>query len=162
MKISLPLMAMVMLLTISVSPITHAHELGSNKKPLAYGKDQTIIDLEKLVWSPLKVEGLPEGAQIAVLRGDLGKGDSEIILKIPAGYKVPVHTHTSSETYIWISGAFALISDKGEKTFYNGPAYISFPGNAPPHGLECGQKQECIFYLRYARPFDIIYPDTKQ
>lgn len=151
----------VISLIISFSSLVHSHELGSNKKPLSYGKDQTIVDIDKVVWSPLKMEGLPDGAQFAVLRGDLSKGNSELILKLPAGYELPVHTHTSAETYIWISGAFEFISHDGQVTNYRGPAYISFPGNAPPHGMVCGKKAPCVFYLRYTRPFDIIYPDKK-
>ena len=135
----------------------YAHDLGSNKRPIAFGADQTIVDVDKLVYEPLEVEGLPKGAEIAHIRGDLGKAGSESILRIPPGYHVPSHTHTSEELYMWISGAFTLISDKGEEKLFRGPAYISFPGNAPPHTLICGNKEPCVFYLAYTRPFDIIY-----
>ena len=136
----------------------HAHELGSNMRPLAFGDDQTIIDVNKLVWEPLKVDGLPEGVEHALLRGDFTKDGAEAILRIPAGYKVPIHTHTSDELYIWLSGAFTLIAHDGTRTDFAGPAYISFPGNAPPHGLECGPDEPCVFYLKFSRPFDIKYP----
>ncbi len=136
---------------------SNAHELGSNKKPIAFGNDQTIVDVEKLVWEPLNVEGLPPGAEIAPLRGSLDIAQSESIVRIPPGYVVPSHTHTSEELYLWISGAFTLVSDKGEKTSFNGPAYISFPGSAPPHALICGEREPCLFYLAYTRPFDIEY-----
>ena len=33
----------------------------------------TIADIGKLEWAPLKLEGLPEGIEIATLRVDLGK-----------------------------------------------------------------------------------------
>jgi quercetin dioxygenase-like cupin family protein len=133
-----------------------AHE-ATNLKPLVFGADQTIVDLTKLVWGPLKVEGLEPGAEIALLRGDLGKDHSESILRLPPGYTLRQHTHTSDELYVWISGAFTLTSDKGVEKKFSGPAYISFPGNAPTHGLKCGDKEPCIFYLRYSRPFDIKY-----
>ncbi len=148
---------LLFLVSIIIFTQSHAHELGSNKKPIAYGNDQTIVDVDKLVWEPLVVDGLPDGAEIAHLRGDLGKANSESILRIPPGYVVPSHTHTSEELYVWISGTFKLVSDKGEETDFRGPAYISFPGNAPPHALICGKKEPCIFYLAYTRPFDIIY-----
>lgn len=134
-----------------------AVELGSNTKPLSFGKDQTIVDLTKIVWSPLKVDGLPSGAEIAVLRGDLSKGEAEALLKFPPGYKVPNHSHTSDEVYIWVNGAFTLIAHDGTRTAFSGPAYISFPGNAPPHGLECGNVAPCVLYLKYSRPFDVQY-----
>jgi hypothetical protein len=44
----------------------------------AFGADQTIADVGKVEWQPLKLEGLPAGIEIAVLRGDLGKGGGEL------------------------------------------------------------------------------------
>ena len=130
---------------------------GSNVQPLSFGKDQTIVDIAKVVWAPLKLEGLPPGAEIAVLRGDLAKGDAEILLRFPPRYKIPNHSHTSDEVYVWLSGAFTFIAYDGTRTNFSGPAFISFPGSAPPHGLECTGPQACIAYLRYSRPFDIKY-----
>ena len=152
------LIQILVLLGAFMATQSNAHPLGSNLNPISYGSDQTIVDITKLVWSPLEVEGLPAGAEIAVLRGDLGKAGSESILKLPPGYIVPSHTHTSDELYVWIQGAFTLISYKGEKTKFDGPSYISFPGKAAPHALICGDKEPCILYLKYSRPFDIEYP----
>jgi hypothetical protein len=134
-----------------------AAEIGSNANPMSFGKDQTIIDVSKVVWSPLDVEGLPKGGEIALLRGDLSKGESEALLRFPPGYKVPNHSHTSDELYVWLSGAFTLVAHDGTRTQFTGPTYISLPGNAPPHGLECGAIEPCVLYLWLSRPFDIQY-----
>lgn len=143
---------------LSVAVNVSSHELGSNIKPIALGADQTIIDFDKVVWSPLEVEGLAPGAEIAVIRGDLSKDGSEVIIKTPAGYEVAMHTHTSDETYIWIKGAYTLISENGKKhKFASGQGYISFPGNAPKHGLTCDAKDYCLLYVKWSRPFDIVY-----
>lgn len=130
---------------------------GSNVQPLSFGKDQTIVDVTKAVWGPLNVEGLPKGAQIAILRGDLAKADAEILLRFPPGYIVPNHSHTSDEVYVWLSGSFTLIAYDGTRTKFAGPAFMSFPGSAPPHGLECSGSEACVLYVRYSRPFDIKY-----
>lgn len=130
---------------------------GSNLKPWSFGDDQTIVDIEKVVWTPLEVSGFPPGAKIAVLRGGLNTGGSESLLKLPPSYKVPSHSHTSDELYIWVKGAFRLIARDKTEIRFDGPAYISFPGNAPQHGLQCGKDEDCIFYLRLSRPFDIKY-----
>jgi hypothetical protein len=45
--------------------VTHglaADIMPSNKQPLSFGPGQTIIDLKKIVWDPLKGEGIPPGA----------------------------------------------------------------------------------------------------
>jgi quercetin dioxygenase-like cupin family protein len=147
----------LMFMAVTVVGGASSHELGSNLKPLSFGTDQTIVDLTKIVWTPLELDGLAPGVEIASLRGDLAKGEAEILLRIPAGYKVPNHTHTSDELYVWLQGAFTFIAHDGTRTKFSGPAYISFPGNAPPHGLECGKGSPCVFYLKYSRPFDIRY-----
>ena len=150
--------AWISLLTLSLFlGNTIAHEAGSNKKPLIFGDGQVTVDIEKVVWDPLVVEGLTPGAEIAVLRGDLGKGYSESLLKLPPNYVVPNHSHTSDELYVWLKGAFTMIAHDGTETNFSGPAYISFPGNAPPHGLKCGPKEPCLLFLSYSRPFDIKY-----
>ena len=146
--------AAVALLMGAASP---ADEPGSNTQPLSFGDDQTIVDVDKIVWGPLDIEGLTPGAEIAVVRGDLEKDHSESIVRLPPGYVLRSHTHTSDELYVWMSGSFTLIAHDGTETEFRGPAYISFPGNAPRHGMRCGSKEPCLFYLRYSRPFDIKY-----
>jgi quercetin dioxygenase-like cupin family protein len=67
---------------------------------------------------------------------------------------VPSHSHTSDEVYVWLKGAFTYIAADGTRQKMDAPAYISLPGNAPPHTIECGDGQ-CVFYIRYSRPFDL-------
>ncbi len=152
-------------LTLSFQPAfsDQNNKVGSNIRPISFGDDQTIIDFNKVIWKPLKVEGLPPGAEIAVLRGKLDTGNSESLLKLFPGYKMPMHSHTSNELYVWLEGAFTLIAHDGKEIKFDSFAFISFPGNAPPHGLKCGLKKACILYLRLSRPFDIKYfPDSKK
>src|SRR5207253_10939080 len=95
----------------------------------SFGPDQTIADVGKVEWQPLQLEGLPPGAEIASLRGDLGKGGGEILLRVPANYTVPNHSHTSDEVYVWLKGSFTYIAADGSQAELDAPAYISLPGN---------------------------------
>ncbi len=63
-----------------LAPASRSHEPGSNKNPLSFGDDQTIVDLDKIIWAPLEVEGLAPGAEIAVIRGALSSDHSESLL----------------------------------------------------------------------------------
>lgn len=130
-----------------------ADGLGTNKQPLSFGADQTIIDLNKIEWGPLELEGFEPGAEVAILRGDLATA-AEVLIRLPAGYTVPNHSHTSDETYVWIKGEFTYIAADGTAKEMSGQSFISLPGQAPPHALICGPKP-CYFYLRYTRPFDV-------
>ena len=111
-------------------------------------------------WKPLQLEGLPAGSEIAALRGDLAKGGGEILLRVPANYTVPNHSHTSDELYVWLKGAFTYVAGDGKQVDIDGPAYISLPGNTP-HALKC-HDEPCLFYVRYSRPFDLhVHPMPK-
>ena len=120
----------------------------------SFGPDQTIADISKMEWAPLKLDGFAPGIEIASLRGDLAKGGAEILLRTPPKYVVPNHSHTSDEVYVWLKGAFTYIAADGTRQEMDAPAYISLPGNAPPHTIECGDGP-CVFYIRYSRPFDL-------
>jgi len=134
-----------------------ADKVASNKQPLSFGKGQTIIDLQKVVWEPLKGEGIPPGPQIAMLRGDLAAGGGELLVRLPANYTFPNHSHTSDELYVWIQGDFTYIAEDGTATALSRHTYISLPGGVP-HALKCG-KTPCVFYVRYVGPFDYkIHP----
>ncbi len=126
---------------------------GSNLRPYGFGPDQTIVDIGKVAWEPLRLDGLAPGAEIAVLRGDLAKGGAEILLRFPPGYAVPVHSHTSDELYLWLAGAFTYVAADGAERGLRAPAYISLPGGVA-HWLRCGS-DPCVLFLRYSRPFDL-------
>jgi quercetin dioxygenase-like cupin family protein len=129
-----------------------ADKTGSNKHPLSFGPGQTIIDVRNVVWEPLKGEGIPPGVQIAMLRGDLAAGGGELLVRLPANFTFPNHSHTSDEIYVWIQGDFTYVADDGTATPLSRHAYISLPANVP-HALRCG-KTPCVFYVRYPGPFD--------
>jgi len=135
-----------------------ADEYASSASPLSFGPDQAIIDFRKITWSPLELAGFAPGAEIAVLRGDLAYG-SELILRVPSGYLIPNHNHTSDETYIWLSGEFTYINGAdGRAAAMSEQGFISLPGSASPHAIRCGA-DPCVFYLRYSRAFDhAVYP----
>ena len=147
------LIAAVALAAALPSSANAAEEQKPAKGFSAFGTDQTIADIGKVEWQPLKLEGLPAGIEIAALRGDLGKGGGEILLRLPANYTVPNHSHTSDELYVWLKGAFTYVAADGSQVEIGGPAYISLPGNTP-HALKC-HSEPCVFYVRYGRPFDL-------
>jgi hypothetical protein len=131
----------------------HAADPKPPKGFYGFGADQTIVDIGKVEWQPLKLEGLPPGMEIATLRGDLAKGGGEILLRLPINYTVPNHSHTSDELYVWLKGAFTYIAEDGKQVKIDNPAYVSLPGKTP-HALKC-HDEPCIFYVRYGRAFDL-------
>ena len=60
-----------------------AQSVALPKGIYSFGPDQTIADIGKVEWAPLKLDGFAPGIEIASLRGDLAKGGAEILLRTP-------------------------------------------------------------------------------
>src|SRR5687767_11889025 len=68
----------------------------------------TLNPPDKLQWKA-GPPSLPKGAQIAVLEGDPSKeGPFVFRVKVPDGYRIPVHTHPKTERVTVISGTFNI------------------------------------------------------
>src|SRR5436190_23064752 len=66
--------------------------------------DFKVFSPDKIKWQEAP-PSLPKGAQIAVLEGDLNKeGPFVFRIKMPDGYRVPLHTHPKMERATVISG----------------------------------------------------------
>ena len=100
--------AVLALLLIPLGVVRAQGTRHTNTQPLAFGPDQTIIDLNKRVWVPLEAEGSP-GPEMAVLRGDGKAAWFEVVVRLPAHYTSPHHSHTSDEHYVWLKGNFTYI-----------------------------------------------------
>ena len=75
--------------------------------------DHAVVAPDQLKWGPAP-PAFPKGAQLAVITGDPSKEGAYVVrLKVPAGYKVPAHTHPNDENITVISGTFNI--GMGEK-----------------------------------------------
>ena len=101
---------------------------------------------------------LPAGAKLAVLSGDPGKeGMFAIRLQMPAGYKIPAHTHPTDEIVTVISGTCS---------FGMGPKYDDGAKEMPagafvvlPSGMQhfAGSKAGCVVQVQSMGPFQVVY-----
>ena len=119
------LLIVLFLILTSFAKGRAADIIASNKQPVSFGKDQTLIDLNKVVWEPLTGEGIPPGPEIATLRGNLATGGGEALVRLPANYTFPNHSHTSNELYVWLKSDFTYIADDSTATELSGQTYIS-------------------------------------
>ena len=111
-----------------------------------------IADSSTLNWKPL--EGIPEGAKVAVLAGNPTTSASEVVISLPAGYLFPHHSHTSPEILFWSKGEFTYIADDGTKQDLQPDTYLNLPSGTK-HSVVCGQ-EPCLVYARYDKPFDLL------
>ena len=77
--------------------------------PCAMSADDhhAAVQPEALKWSAPAAYG--KGALLAVVRGDPTKEGMYVVrLKVPAGFKIPAHTHPNDENVTVLSGSFNI------------------------------------------------------
>jgi quercetin dioxygenase-like cupin family protein len=117
-----------------------------------------ILAPSELTWADAP-PSLAPGAKMAVLEGDPSKkGPFTVRLQSPDGYKVPPHTHPTTERITVLSGSFHL--GMGEK-FDENAAHEMAPGSFAV--LPAGMKHfgsatgETILQISSEGPFQINY-----
>ena len=102
-------------LALAAAAVALPLSLGLNA--LAADAMPMMTEAAKLAWAP--AEGLPPGAQVAVLYGDPSKaGPFALRFKFPAGYQIPTHSHPTDELLTVLSGKARMSfgEDASEKT----------------------------------------------
>src|SRR5450432_3794700 len=82
--------------------------IGMLSFPATAAEEHVAVSPDNLKWAAAP-PAFPKGAQMAVLSGDPSKDGLYVVrLKVPAGYKVPAHTHPNDENITVISGTFNI------------------------------------------------------
>ncbi|HLW23695.1 MAG TPA: cupin domain-containing protein [Steroidobacteraceae bacterium] len=104
MKIPSLVGSVMMLITAAGSAALHAADMPAP------------MQAADIKWGPAPPV-LPAGAQAAVMAGDPATtGFVSVRLKMPAGYRIPAHSHPTDEHVTVISGTFAIgMGDKLDK-----------------------------------------------
>jgi quercetin dioxygenase-like cupin family protein len=103
--------ALILTLPVALSVVA----IAAQKKDASKSATESATNEQHVVLSPGDLKwmdappGLPGGAKLAVLAGDpKKKGLFTVRLQTPAGYKIPPHTHPTSEHITVISGTFNI------------------------------------------------------
>lgn len=107
-----------------------------------------------LKWTDLDPVGAP-GVKVADLWGDHQKGAFGALFRLPAGFAVPLHTHTHDMKLVTVSGTY-IQGPEGKPEFRLGPgSYLMQPGGNYRHTTSCDQASECVFFVESNGPFDL-------
>lgn len=116
-------------------------------------------DRARLVWSlPAGLEWRPlapgSKGSIVSLWGDHTKGGYGALIRFPAGYTSPVHTHTHDMRIVVLSGTFLQIPE-GEPALRLPPgSYLLQPGGNYRHIAAVDPSSDCIFFAESPGAFD--------
>ena len=134
---------------------------GAEKKSKAGAKahpEPTFLPAADMKWEDLDPKGAP-GVKIVDLWGNHAKGAYGAILKLPAGFTVPLHTHTHAMKVVFLSGTY-LQTPEGKSEVRLGPgSYMLQPGGGYRHVTSCDKASECVFFLESSGPFDLHVVD---
>jgi quercetin dioxygenase-like cupin family protein len=97
---------------------------------LAHDGTHATVQPEALKWA--QPAAYAKGAQLAVVKGDPTKEGFYIVrLKVPAGFKIPAHTHPNDENVTVLTGSFnigtgdKLDETQGEKVKAGGYSFVA-------------------------------------
>jgi len=109
----------------------------------------------EIKWTDLDPTGAP-GVKIADLWGDHAKGAFGALLKLPAGFAAPLHTHTYAMKVVFLSGTY-IQTPEGKSEMRMGPgSYVLQPGGNYKHVSACDKASECLLFIESAGKFDLL------
>jgi quercetin dioxygenase-like cupin family protein len=145
-------MRKIAMLTVASTLVAGAFVAG-----VAVGKGAAdpakFIAAEEVKW-----DDLPGGLKIGSLTGDYKKSAYGALLKIPAGFTSPLHSHTATYEAIEISGTTShwLKGEDGTKAKKMTPgSYWTMQAKAE-HVSSCAAGADCVAYIWQKAKFDVI------
>jgi quercetin dioxygenase-like cupin family protein len=118
-------------------------------RPLAYSEAAT--DLQ---WGDCPAI-FPPGCKIAVLHGNPAEPGADVFLRVPAGYTIPAHSHTSAERMVLVSGQLDVTYAGHAKVALKRGDYAFGPAQLP-HIAHCNGVEACTLFIAFNGAVDAL------
>jgi anti-sigma factor ChrR (cupin superfamily) len=153
-------LAFVIALTLPVPVLAQgAGPAKANTSAKTAASRLLVMPADDMKWTDLDPTGAP-GVKVADLWGNHGKGAFGALFKLPAGFAVPLHTHTYDMKVVIVSGTY-IQAPEGKPEFRLGPgSYFMQPGGNYRHTTSCDPSSECVFFVESRGPFDLKVVNT--
>jgi quercetin dioxygenase-like cupin family protein len=157
-KFLLALSVAVAVVGLTIAAGQKAEKSGDKSAAESTHAQHKLFSPSDLTWVDAP-PGLPPGAKLAVLDGDPNKpGSFTIRLQTPAGYKIPPHTHPSTERVTVIAGsAYVGMGDKFDEAAgkeMSAGGFVVLPAGMSHYAWSNG---EAIVQIHSEGPFKIKY-----
>jgi mannose-6-phosphate isomerase-like protein (cupin superfamily) len=96
----------------------------------------------------------PTGCEMAVLHGDPAKPNADVFLRVPGGYAIPPHSHSSAERMILVSGTLQVKYQGHPETTLQTGSYAFGPAGLPHRG-SCAAGTACTLFIAFEGPVDV-------
>ena len=124
-------------------------------------KDKTLMAAEDVKWEILKAAPPGSGVMCSVLWGNLEKGPFGAFIKFPAGFKMPLHYHSSTLKAVVVKGAYVYIPEKGEEKRMGQGSYFTYPA-LDRHATGSAEDSETILFVQGSGKFDAVPIEEKK
>ena len=139
--------AVVSMLFVSATSLLVAQS-GAKEAPVS----ATFKDA-RLEWGPCPAF-IPKGCEIAVLHGDPAKTNADVFLKVPAGFTIPHHWHTSAERMVLVSGELRVTYDGEKPLVLTAGAYAYGPARLPHTATCVAGGAPCVLFIAFESAVD--------
>lgn len=113
-----------------------------------------LADDSSLAWGPCP-EIFPAGCEVAVLHGDPAQPNADVFLRVPGGYAIPAHSHTSAERMVLVTGQLNVHYQGASETLLTPGEYAYGPA-ALPHVADCLGPEPCTLFIAFEAPIDAM------
>ena len=107
-----------------------------------------------LEWGPCPPP-FTAGCEIAVLHGHPARPNADVFLRVPGGYSLPPHSHSSAERMILVSGELKVRYQGAPPATLTPGAYAFGPAKRP-HDGSCIGRQPCTLFIAFEGPVDAV------
>ena len=121
----------------------------ASKAPLAKAAADPAVQ-----WGPCP-ELFPAGCEIAVLHGNPASPNADVFLRVPGGYAIPPHSHTSAERMVLVSGRLAVKYQGHPEASLQTGTYAYGPAGLP-HRATCAAGAPCTLFIAFEGPVDAV------
>jgi len=116
-------------------------------------KNPTVKPAADMQWMPISPDN-PD-VKIADLWGDHTKGAFGALIKFPAGFSAPAHTHSADMRIVVVSGTFLHTPQGKPQSSLTAGSYLLQPGGDYVHMTACGKESECLIFAEGNKAFDL-------
>jgi quercetin dioxygenase-like cupin family protein len=125
--------------------------------PVAPGVERPLALSEKaadLQWGDCPAI-FPPGCKIAVLHGNPAEPGADVFLRVPSGYTIPAHSHTSAERMVLVSGQLD-VTYAGHPTASLKPGDYAYGPATLPHTARCNGAEACTLFIAFNGAVDAL------
>lgn len=113
----------------------------------------TFADAQ-LKWGPCP-PFIPKGCEISVLHGDPARPNVDVFFKVPGGFSIPSHTHTSAERMVLVSGELD-VTYEGQASTRLKPGSYAYGPAGKAHQAVCAKGAPCVLFIAFEAPLDAM------